>query len=431
MSIVSAGPLEAVDHLKRTLLACLFFGTVLLAAPLVAAQQPVPASICAVMNDPPRFAGLIVRLRATVNRGFELSTIVDANQPSCGGPWLEIAPKKDSLSDQNSHVESRQLESVFLVEDENMKRFDDALDAVVYPRENKTLFIGGSPPRYLVTATLTGRVDYAGEEGLGFGHMNGWRVRFVLSSVEDVATEEISYDWTRFSRDPVRFPHGTIRGRLTDAEGKPIRSAWVAAIPAEGPVSISSAEVLTKEDGSYLLDVKPGRYFGVVNRDNPANAEVPVLTTYFPSAEDEASATLLNVADYVLLSGIDIQIHRVLVPHFLGVRVLLGEEPANGAYVYLTQTNRAPIVGPHGVTHTDSEGQARLQGFEGLDYLLWADLGSWPNKRCAPVVALDRNHIQSDPIVVRISLTQDACSKQEREARSEAYATLPRRAHIP
>jgi hypothetical protein len=413
-----------------TLFACLLLAVVLLEPIQAVAQQPVSATVCAVMNDPTRFASHVVKLRATVRVGFEVSTIVDANQPSCEGPWFEFAPKKNSSSDlADSDAESQPR--VFLLEDKNMELFDEALDAVVYPRDSKSMFIGGNPRRYVVTATMTGRVDNVGEEESGFGHMNGWRVRFVLSSVEDISTEEISYDWTEFSRDPVRFPHGTIRGKLTDSEGKPIKSAWVGAIPAEGSIPISFPEMLTKEDGSYSLDVKPGKYFVVVNRDNPANAEVPVVTTYFPSAEAETEATPLNVADYTLLGGINIQAHRVLIPHFFDVRVLLGDKPAGGAYIYLTQTDREPIVGPHGVTHTDSEGQARVQGFDGIEYLLWADMGSWPRKQCAPVVSLDHNHTYSDPIIVKISLTQDACSKQEREARSAAYATLPRRARIP
>ena len=417
------------DQSNRTLFACLFLAFALLEPIPTAAQEPVSATVCAVMNDPSRFAGRVVKLRATVHGGFELSTIVDGSQPSCEGPWFDLAPKKESSSDADES-DAKSQRQVFLIEDKNMKLFDEALDAVVYPRDNKSVFIGGNPRRYVVTATMTGRVDDAGEEEPGFGHLNGWRVRFVLISVEQVSTEEISYDWTSFSRDPVRFPHGTIRGRLTDAEGKPIKLAWVGAIPAEGPVPISFHEMRTKEDGSYSLDVEPGKYFVVVNRDSPANAEVPVVTTYFPSAETEAEATPLNVADSALLGGIDIQVYRVLVPHFFDVRVLLGDKPAGGAYVYLTQTDRAPIVGPHGVTHTYSEGQARLQGFDGVDYLLWADMGSSPRKQCASVVSLDHNHVYAGPIVVKISLTQDACSKQEREARSSAYATLPRRARI-
>jgi hypothetical protein len=124
-----------------------------------------------------------------------------------------------------------------------MKQFDKALQAVVYPRDDRTIFVGGDPPRYEVTATMTGRVDYVGERGLAVGHLNGWPVRFVLSSVQDVATEERSYDWAEFSREPVRFPHGTILGKLTDPSGKPIKSGWVGAIPAEGKVPLVSPEV--------------------------------------------------------------------------------------------------------------------------------------------------------------------------------------------
>jgi hypothetical protein len=224
--------------------------------PLAVAQQPVFTTVCAVMRTPDAFAGRMVKVRATVQSGFESSTIVDANVPSCNGPWLDDAPKKESQPESDSYdAELQRLHPAYLIEDENMKRFDDALSAVVYPRNSKTIFIGGNPQRYNVTATMTGRVDYAGEQELGFGHMNGWRVRFVLSSVEDVATEERSYNWAEFSSDPVRFPHGTIRGKLIDAEGKPIKSAWVGAIPAEGKVPISYPEVLTINQSRSMRDM--------------------------------------------------------------------------------------------------------------------------------------------------------------------------------
>jgi hypothetical protein len=193
--------------------------------PLAVAQQPIFTTVCAVMRTPDAFAGRMVKVRAAVQSGFESSTIVDANEPSCDSPWFDYAPKKESTVQPRSYdAEQLGLHPVFLLEDENMKRFDDALSAVVYPRSNGTLFIGGNPKRFNVTATMTGRVDDAWEGGSGFGHLNGWRVRFVLISVEDVTTEERSYNWTEFSPDPVRFPHGTIRGKLTDAEGKPIKS---------------------------------------------------------------------------------------------------------------------------------------------------------------------------------------------------------------
>lgn len=217
------------------------------------AQEPVATTVCAIMHNPSAFAGRIVKVRATVASGFESSTIVDVNDKSCRGPWFEDALKRGAHPRDGYDAALQRRHPVFLKEDDNMKRFNDALSAVVYPREKRVILIDGN--RYNVTATMTGRVDDAGENRLGFGHMNAYRVRFLLSSVQDISTEERDFNWAEFSREPVRFPHGTIRGKLLDALGKPIKSAWVEAIPAEGEIPISNPEVLTEEDGSYSLNV--------------------------------------------------------------------------------------------------------------------------------------------------------------------------------
>jgi hypothetical protein len=375
------------------------------------------------MHNPAAFAGHIVKVRATVASGFESSTIVDTNDKSCRGPWFEDALKKGEQPRDGYDAELQRRHPVFLKEDDNMKRFDDALSAVVYPREKKVILIGGN--RYNVTATMTGRVDDAGANRLGFGHMNAYRVRFVLSSVRDISTEERDYNWAEFSREPVQFPHGTIRGKLLDALGRPVKSASMEAIPAQGEVPISNPEASTEADGSYSLSLEPGKYFVVVNRTIPASEGIPVLTTYFPEAESEASATTLDITDGTGLTDIDIHIRRTLIPRYFEVQVLLpNDKAAIDSYTYLTQTNQAPIVG-YSVTHT-SEGKARLTGFEGVDYLLWAELGSGPNERCAKAVHLGLDRSNESPVVMKIELAHSACSKQEDDARSAAYATQKR-----
>lgn len=413
-------------RVKPAVFACLLVLPPVFSSRLVHAQAPVSTTLCAVMNNPTAFAGHIVKLRATVASAFEVSTIVDADDPSCRGPWFEYAPRKGETSPQldGYDTELQRLHPVFLVEDENMKQFDKDLDAVVYPRDDKIVVEGGAP-RYKVTATMTGRVDYVGKPGLGFGHQNGWPVRFVLSSVQHVATEEISYNWAEFSREPVRFPHGTILGKLTDASGRPIKLAWVEAIPAEGKIPNYCPHALTEEDGSYSLNVEPGKYLIVVSRTNPATEEVPVMTTYFPSSETESGATPLVVADGVEVPNTDIQIHRILTPRYFEVEVVWPNgKPASGAYAYLTQTNQAPIV--DSAPHTNADGRARLMGFEGLDYLIWADVGNAPRESCARAVHLDPNGTITGPIVLTIELGDEACDKQEDEAASAAYATQER-----
>jgi hypothetical protein len=407
-----------------------FFGS----APIWA-QEPISTTVCAVMADPSAFSGRLVKLRATLETGPEAATISDAAGGSCDGPWLEIAPKKDSPARlEDSDAELQRQNPVFLFEDGNMKQYDDAMDAVVYPRDEDSEFEGASgPPKYKVSATMTGRVDYTGEHGFGFGHMNGSRVRFVLSAVENVSTQEIAYDWAKFSRDPVHFPHGTIQGKLTEAGGKPIGLAWIGAIPATRKVPLDYPKELTENDGTYSLYVKPGKYLIVVNYDEPATDRVPLLTTYYPSAESEGDATPITVVDYDEIKGIDIQIHRVLKPRFFDVQVLGAEgKPAVGAYVFLTQKDREDIAGNCcGVIKVDSQGRAKLLAFEELDYLLWAKLGGYPNEQCAPVIGLDSTRTNAETIVARISLPQNACMQQEQDALHAAYYAHPRRAPLP
>jgi hypothetical protein len=182
--------------------------------------------------------------------------------------------------------------------------------------------------------------------------------------------------------------------------------------------------VLTEKDGRYSLDVEPRKYLLVVNRTQPAREDFPVLTTYFPSTENAADATILNVADYAELADINIQIHRTLRPRFFEVQVLEPDgRPASGACAYLTQVNKEGIAGRHGVSHVDAEGSVRLLGFEGLDYLLLADSGSGPSEQCAPVFRLSSDGLDDKPIVVTLILAQPACSEQDDEAQSAVYVS--------
>jgi hypothetical protein len=166
------------------------------------AQEPVATTVCAIMHNPAAFAGQIVKVRATVAYGLESSTIVDTNDKSCRGPWFEHALKKGEQPSDGRDADLQRRKPVLLAEDDNMERFNEALSAVVYPRQKKMILMGGN--RYNVTATMIGRVDDSGANRPGFGHLNAYRVRFLLSSVEDISTEERDYNWAEFSREPVR-----------------------------------------------------------------------------------------------------------------------------------------------------------------------------------------------------------------------------------
>jgi hypothetical protein len=222
-------------------------------------------------------------------------------------------------------------------------------------------------------------------------------------------------------------PHGTIHGKLTGADGAPITSAWVAAIPSEGEVPADNVEQLTKEDGTFTLDVPPGKYFVVANYDWPATEGAPVLTTYYPSVEKESEAKAITVADKAKLNGIDIHVTHTLVPKYIDVIVLNADgTPATAAEAHLTQTDKVGVAGnDNGVTYVDKDGKAHLLAFEGVDYLLFANLGVGAKRTCSTVVKLGKT-TPTAPVTVKITLDNAACNAQENAARSVAYAAQAR-----
>jgi hypothetical protein len=223
-------------------------------------------------------------------------------------------------------------------------------------------------------------------------------------------------------------PHGTVQGRLTGADGKPIESAWITAIPAEGEVDANNPEELTKEDGTYSLDVPPGRYFIVANYDWPATASAPVLSTYYPGTEDEATAKAIDVKAGSKDKNIDIKITRTLTPKYFQIQIT-GEDgkPLPSGDAYLTQVNQAGIAGSDsGATYASKDGRVKLTGFEGIDYIVWAENGVGAKKTCAQNITLAKGTAAPPVITLQITMAQPKCRAQEDAARKAAYAMQPR-----
>jgi hypothetical protein len=79
---------------RLALIACLLNLSSVFAGQTTTPKEPVAATVCDIMHNPAAFVGRIVKLRATVVGGLESSTIVDANDKPCGGPWFQCALKE-------------------------------------------------------------------------------------------------------------------------------------------------------------------------------------------------------------------------------------------------------------------------------------------------------------------------------------------------
>jgi len=175
--------------------------------------QAVDTTVCAILKDPISFNGKIVKIKGTVEAGFDQFVVKGAD---CGQKvndiWLaypegtkaksgaalvlELQPAKNFAGTVGA---AEQRAAVTLDKSKDFKQFDSALST---PSKGEGLCIGCG--KYTVTATLVGRLDGV-KAGIvrdktgkivaigGFGNLNTYTARLVLQSVSEVSTNEIDY----------------------------------------------------------------------------------------------------------------------------------------------------------------------------------------------------------------------------------------------
>jgi hypothetical protein len=176
--------------------------------------QTIDTTVCDILANPQSFDGKIVRIKGTVIAGFEEFTITN---PDCGqgvgGIWLSYPSGTKGKAgplvflglqlSKNNPVQSETVtrQTVLLEKNKDFKNFDSLLSM---PAKTDGVCLGCV--KFSVNATLVGRLDGAAATGYqrdaagqlagvsGFGHMNGYRARLVLQSVNEIAPHEINYD---------------------------------------------------------------------------------------------------------------------------------------------------------------------------------------------------------------------------------------------
>jgi hypothetical protein len=350
---------------------------------------PTPTSICEVSRNPAFFDGKMVSLRATVASGFEVFAI-RSPEKDCGGMWLEYSEGGPAAS--TSIVVSRQARAPLpILKDRNFRRFQSLLSAEMHPRTRGMMCMDCH--RYEVSATMVGRVDYAGEQ-MGYGHMNSYKLQFELISVSEVAAKDLSsrYDAKDFSAEPVRLPTGFIEGRLVSPDNKRYEDIWVTATRTDAENEfIGTGDANTDKDGRFKISVPPGEYVVGVNVIRPASEPFPFRTTYAPSAQSFKTAQVYKVADGEHAKA-DIFLNAPLAPRSILVVVQWPDgRPVEDANVWLTEAQGdANIVVDTAVSHTNADGAFSLKGVAQTDYVVHADIYAKPGyrKHCAQDVVV-------------------------------------------
>jgi hypothetical protein len=188
----------------------------MIAVVVAAASAQTPAAVdatpCDVLQRPADFNGRIVRLTGTVQAGFD-DFVLRAS--GCTGLpfavpqaiWIDYPKGTHAKAGPAMRITLAAVDAppppasaVVLEKSKDLRAFDAALSA---PLSVKGMCLGCV--KNTVTATVTGRVDAVPAVLLqragnryrkveGFGEMNRYRARLVLSSVSDVHEKAIDYE---------------------------------------------------------------------------------------------------------------------------------------------------------------------------------------------------------------------------------------------
>lgn len=193
----------------------------LIATSICAITQTVDATTCEILSNPQSYDGKIVRVKATVTAGFDEFVLKDesCNQP-INAVWLSYPEGTKGKAGPIAFLRvqvarnvtlpggTAQRTPVKLEKNKDFKQFDSLLAT---PYKQGGMCLGCS--RYMVTATLVGRLDGVDHAGIardgngkivgasGFGNLSLYRARLVLQSVADVTPNEINYSGSGPAKD--------------------------------------------------------------------------------------------------------------------------------------------------------------------------------------------------------------------------------------
>ena len=211
------------------------------------------------------------------------------------------------------------------------------------------------------------------------------------------------------------FASGSIQGRILDASGKPLRSAFAYIVPTSENVLPKQGklywEYQGKENFFKFVHIPPGEYLIVVNPDDSLDPDFPYRRTFYPGVHDRASAAIITIRGGEQIKDADIQLQQQFEPRHVTVRVTWADGRLVKDYV---SVNAKGIRNPAAMAHTQ---QKNLKASV-VDLLILPDEPyeveakltcryAGGNILSAPGAKLESNQIYIDPSdkVSKISLT--------------------------
>jgi hypothetical protein len=141
------------------------------------------------------------------------------------------------------------------------------------------------------------------------------------------------------------FASGAIQGRILDASGKPLASAFAYIVPVVEKVLPKQGklywEYQGKQDFFKFVHIPPGEYLIVVNPDDSLDPKFPYRRTFFPGVHDRASAATITIRGGEQIKDADIRLEQQFAPRHLAVRVTWADGRLIQNFVFVTAKGTA------------------------------------------------------------------------------------------
>ncbi|MDQ1558558.1 MAG: hypothetical protein QOD32_1618 [Pyrinomonadaceae bacterium] len=170
------------------------------------------------------------------------------------------------------------------------------------------------------------------------------------------------------------YSNVSLKGRVLDAEGRPLPGFKVALIAADGAETTSEGNyTFTDQEGHYVLPAIPaGRYLLFFNLFLMPGERASRPRTYYPGVWSEAQATVITVVEGENLPAYDLQLLPPPADRAVEIVVTWPDgRPVGDAFLYLEDLDYEWDGSPPRVKKVDGqEGHYQATGFDGLTY--WA-----------------------------------------------------------
>jgi protocatechuate 3,4-dioxygenase beta subunit len=223
--------------------------------------------------------------------------------------------------------------------------------------------------------------------------------------------------------DTIEFrlsPHSVITGRVLDEDGDPVMGASVQLVRPRyfqgRKQMLPMSNAMTNDLGEYrLFGVAPGKYYlsvtgrqgydFAVNRSASSKPEEGYAPTYYPGAEDIASATQLNVPVGRTIQGVDVTLRKTLTFRVKGKVIGAPSGSTRPVMISLAPKDEDSMSAMMRTVRSSSrkDGEFEISGVRLGSYVLQALYMEGPNESLSGRLAIEVTDHDLDNLTVNLS----------------------------